>query len=289
MRILSIGDIAWDVLFRPSGDLVWGADVYGAVDLLPGGSAANVAVWATRLGAAVTLAGKIGDDRLGRLMHAHLADEGVVTGVITVNGGVTTRIGVVIRPDAEHAFVTDHTHALRLVAEDLPLSLLTGVDVVFLNGYAVFAAGSADFAAPLLTEARRRGVTVAFDPSSWSLIAQYGPLRLLDEVGPLDVLFANEDEARALAPGRPSSALLDSASLVVIKQGGAGATAFTRSHEVRRAPEPVMVVDSTGAGDAFDAAFLVDHWSHRDLARALSAANSLGARVAARLGAQAEL
>ena len=84
------------------------------------------------------------------------------------------RIGVVIRPDAEHAFVTDHSRPLRLSAADLPLTLLDGVDGVFLNGYGVFMAGSASFAAPLLAEARRRGILVAFDPSSFSLIGAYG-------------------------------------------------------------------------------------------------------------------
>jgi sugar/nucleoside kinase (ribokinase family) len=285
-RLLAIGDITWDVLFRPAGELVWGADVYGAVDLLPGGSAANVAVWATRLGAAVTLVGKIGDDRLGHLMRAHLADEGLAGGVTTVSGGLTTRIGVVIRPDAERAFVTDHTRLLRLAAADLPASLLDGVDVVFLNGYAVFTAGSADFATGLLTEARRRDVAVAFDPSSCSLLTHYGPSRLLAEIGPLDILLANEDEGRALAPGRPFSALLDHAALAVVKRGSEGAMAMAGPRVVHGAAERVAVVDSTGAGDAFDAAFLVEYWTRGDLAGALAEGNRLGGRVTSRLGAQ---
>jgi sugar/nucleoside kinase (ribokinase family) len=173
-RLLVIGDIAWDVLLRPAGDLVWGADVYGHVDLFPGGSAANVAVWAKRLGAEVTLVGHVGDDRLGALMRAQLDAEGVGAGVRVSPGIETMRIGVVIRADAEHAFVTDHSHPPRLSAADLPLTLLDHVDGVFLNGYAVFMAGTAAFAAPLLAEARRRGIVVAFDPSSFSLIEMYG-------------------------------------------------------------------------------------------------------------------
>ena len=201
-RLLIIGDIAWDVLLRPSGELVWGADVYGHVDLMAGGSAANVAVWARRHGAAVTLVGQVGDDRFGHLMRAHLADEGVAEFIRVVPGGQTMRIGVVVRPDAEHAFVTDHSRPLRLTADDLPLALLDQTDAVFLNGYAVFMAGSAAFASPLLAEARRRGILVAFDPSSFSLIRAHRATPLLDEVGPLDVLLANEDEARTLVPRR---------------------------------------------------------------------------------------
>jgi sugar/nucleoside kinase (ribokinase family)/HD-like signal output (HDOD) protein len=285
-RLLVIGDIAWDVLMRPSGDLVWGADVYGHVDLLAGGSAANVAVWAKRLGASATLVGQVGEDRLGELMLAHLQSEGVADFVRVVAGGQTMRIGVVVRPDAEHAFITDHSQPLRLTADDVPPMLLDGVDAVFLNGYAVFMAGSASFASALLAEARHRGILVAFDPSSFSLIRAYGPTRLLDEIGRLDILLANGDEARALLPGESLSGLLARAAVAVVKQGGQGATALHAEGSVSAAADPITVTDTTGAGDAFDAAFLVEYLAHRDLARALAAANRLGGQVASRLGAQ---
>ncbi len=285
-RLLVIGDIAWDVLLRPSGELVWGADVYGHVDLLAGGSAANVAVWARRQGADVTLVGQVGDDRFGDLMRAHLDTEGIAGSVQVVPGGQTMRIGVVVRPDAEHAFVTDHSRPLRLTADDLPLSLLDRADAVFLNGYAIFMAGSASFASALLAEARRRGILVAFDPSSFSLIRAHWPAKLLDQVGPLDLLLANEDEARELALGEPVEGLLAHTAVAVVKQGGRGATAIHAGGVVSAAAEPIVVADTTGAGDAFDAAFLVEYLPHRDLAGALAAANRLGAYVASRLGAQ---
>jgi ribokinase len=285
-RLLVIGDVAWDVLVRPGGDLVWGADVHGHVDLFPGGSAANVAVWAKRLGAGVTLVGQVGEDRLGALMRAHLDSEGVGASVRAVPDGETMRIGVVVRPDGEHAFVTDHSHPPRLGESDLPATLLDGIDAVFLNGYAVFMAGSAAFASPLLAEARRRRIVVAFDPSSFSLVRQYGAARLLDEIGPLDVLLANEDEARELAPGGELAGLLARAALAVVKRGRRGAIALRHSGTVSSAADPVVVTDTTGAGDAFDAAFLVEFLSHGDLTRALVAANRLGGRVASQLGAQ---
>jgi sugar/nucleoside kinase (ribokinase family) len=285
-RLLVVGDIAWDVFMRPTGDLVWGADVMGHVDLMPGGSAANVAVWARRLGAEVTLVGLVGADRFGDLMRAHLDAEGVADFVRRVPGGETMRIGVVVRRDAEHAFVTDHSHPPRLTAEDLPVSLLDRADAVFFNGYSVFMAGSASFAASLLAEARRREVLVTFDPSSFSLIRGYGAARLLDEVGHLDILLANGDEAGALMPNRPESDLLLHASLTVVKRGAQGATALHDGPPVSVPAEPITVVDTTGAGDAFDAAFLVEYLAHRDLGRALAAANRLGGHVASRLGAQ---
>lgn len=305
-RLLAIGDIAWDVVVRPSGDLVWGSDVYGSTDLLPGGSSANVAVWARRLGAEVILVGKIGDDRLGHLMRGHLGAEGVASHVTMAEGAETTRVAIVIRTDGEHAFVTDHSNPLRLGAAELPLHLLDRTDVIFLNGYAVFMAGGAGFASELLDEARRRGIAVVFDPSSFALVRRYGAVRLLGELGPLDVLIGNEEELEALNGGSDLDRLLSRSRLVVVKQGGRGATARLRAADVLTlagedeqsdrprdnaaryaAPAlPVEVVDTTGAGDAFDAAFIVEYFTHGDIPRSLAAANLLGGRVAGCLGAQ---
>lgn len=286
VRLIVVGDIAWDLLMRPAADLVWGSDVYGSVDLLPGGAAANVAVWAHRLGANPLLAGNVGDDRLGDLMKLHLEREGLELHLGRVSGGSTTRIGIVIRADGERAFVTDHRRPLRLSADDLPLGLLDGADALFLNGYAVFMAGGTSFAGPLLDEARRRGVPIAFDPSSFTLIRHYGARRLLDELGHLDVLLANEEEWQALAGTGDTSALLERVGLVVIKQGAEGATALSGAARLSSPAVKVKVADTTGAGDAFDAAFLAEYFSGRNLSEALAAGNRLGGQVAGRVGAQ---
>jgi ribokinase len=292
VRLLSVGDIAWDILVRPSGDFVWGSDVFGSVALLPGGSSANVAVWGRRLGARVSLVGAIGDDPLGDLMHRHLDAEGVASHVARVPGGSTMRIAIVIRPDGERSFVTDHAHPLVLSAEDLPFTLLDDADVLFLNGYSIFMARGIGFASALLAEARRRAIPIAFDPSSFALIARYGGTRLLEQLGPVAALLGNEEELDALAGGAPVESLLDRAALVVMKQGARGATAVFRGRvaggveKIQADAVRVQAVDTTGAGDAFDAAFLVDYYSHGRLDVALAAANLLGGRVASRVGAQ---
>ncbi len=285
-RLLIVGDIAWDILLRPEREPIWGSDVFGTVELLPGGSAANVAVWSRRLGADVTLAGRIGDDALGELMMRHLAAEDVTARVITVPGGATTRVGIYVRTDGEHGFVTDHTQALAFRAADLPVELLDGADAMFVSGYAIYMSESAAFLAGLLAEARRRGVAVAFDPTSFALIRRYGAERLLAELGRLDVLLANDDEARALAGGRSSETLLAHSRVVVVKMGDEGALAMDGLRTVTAPATAVRVVDTTGAGDAFDAAFLVAYAGRASLEAALSAANRLGAQVAGRLGAQ---
>ncbi len=72
-----LGDYAWDVLIRTNSELLRGGDTFGEVVLLPGGSAANVAVWAARAGTDVTFVGKIGRDQMGMLAREELVREGV--------------------------------------------------------------------------------------------------------------------------------------------------------------------------------------------------------------------
>jgi sugar/nucleoside kinase (ribokinase family) len=286
LRLLVIGDIAWDIFIRPEGDLVRGSDVLGTVDVMPGGAAANVAVWARRLGADVTLVGKIGDDTLGVLMRTHLQGEGVARGVITVAGGLSTRVGILVSADGEHSFVIDHTKVLRFEDGDAPVSLLDAADAVFFNGYEIFLARSAAFLSPLLAEARRRRIPVLFDPSSFALIDAFGPGRLMAGVGPVDVLIANDAESDALRDGRPLESLQSWARLAIVKKGASGASAYAAGDAWHAAANPVAVVDTTGAGDAFDAAFAVEWLSSRNVEAALRAGNRLGAHVAAHLGAQ---
>ena len=286
LRLLVVGDIAWDIFIRPEGDLVRGSDVLGTVDVMPGGAAANVAVWARRLGADVALVGKIGDDTLGMLMRAHLQTEGVARQVITVAGGLSTRVGILVSADGEHSFVIDHTKVLRFEEGDAPPSLLDAADAVFFTGYDIFLARSTTFLAPLLAAARRRSIPILFDPSSFALIEAFGPGRLMAGVGPVDVLIANDAEAAALREGRPLETLQAWARLAVVKQGAEGASAYARGDAWHARANPVKVVDTTGAGDAFDAAFMVEWLSSRNIEAALQAGNRLGAHVAASLGAQ---
>jgi len=285
-RLLVIGDVAWDIFIRPERDLVRGSDVLGTVDVMPGGAAANVAVWARRLGASVRLVCKLGDDTLGTLMTAHLRGEGVGSHLLTVPGGLTTRVGILVGPDGEHSFVMDHTKVLLFGPSDVPTSLLDEVDAVFFNGYDVFLAGTTDFLAPLLDEARRRRIPVVFDPSSFTLIDRYGADRLLSGVGPLDILIANDAEAKALGL---ASTVAGRAGLVVVKRGSDGASAHAAGRNWQAGPHRVNVIDTTGAGDGFDAAFLVEWLGSRDVARALEQGNRLGAHVAGHLGAQPNL
>jgi sugar/nucleoside kinase (ribokinase family) len=289
VQLVVIGDIAWDIFVRPEHDLVRGSDVSGTIDVMPGGAAANVAVWAHRLGATPVLRGKIGSDTLGQVMLAHLVKEGVASAVSVLDGGLTTRVGILVSHDGEHSFVMDHTKVIRFADGDIDPAILDGASAVFFNGYDIYLARSASFLRPVLDEARRRGMPVVFDPSSFALIRRYKPVRLMNDIGPLDILIANEEEVEELTRPEGMEHLLASTRLLVVKQGARGASALDASGWKQAPAIPISAVDTTGAGDAFDAAFLVEWLKSRNVETALREGNRLGAFVAARLGGQPDL
>src|SRR5438270_5712477 len=105
MHLATIGDIAVDIRAAAGEALTRGADARGAIRFLPGGSAANVAVWAARLGARATCAGAVGADPWGAWLRDDLRREGVT--VLGPTRGRTATILTFLDADAERTFVTD--------------------------------------------------------------------------------------------------------------------------------------------------------------------------------------
>jgi sugar/nucleoside kinase (ribokinase family) len=131
--------------------------------------------------------------------------------------------------------------------------------------------------------ARAAGATVAVD------LASAGPLvsggrraarALLGEIGP-DLLFSTASEAEALLGRYAVEGLLDFAPAAVVKRGAKGATVLARDGDDKLrfevATEPVAAADTTGAGDAFDAGFLVGWLAARAAGRSSTAALQRGA------------
>jgi sugar/nucleoside kinase (ribokinase family) len=126
-------------------------------------------------------------------------------------------------------------------------------------------------------------MTISVDPASSAPILEFGPKKLLGELGEIDLIFPDQQEATALTgfldSSEAASALLRFAQTVVVKRGAAGALGLTREGElVEVATADVGVIDTTGAGDAFAAGFL-DVWLRSgDLSECLARGVSL-ARV----------
>lgn len=267
MPVCTLGDLLLDVIVRLEQPLARGADATSRTVLSPGGQAANVAAWVAALGGRARFVGKRGDDDAGRLARAGLERYGVeVVGPVAPEGnGVVVSL---VAPDGERTMCSDRGVAPEFAAEEVEPAWLEGCTHLHLSGYALLREPIRHAALRAAALARAHGARVSVDLSSWSAIRDTGPERfralLADELRP-DVVFGNEDEDRVLGGRFEGPAW-------VLKRGPRGCS-FDGDERPALAVERVL--DSTGAGDALAAGFIV---GGPDLA--LGAA----ARCVARLG-----
>jgi len=159
------------------------------------------------------------------------------------------------------------------------------------SGYALLNPGSRSAALAALGTARAAGHSTSIDPASAGPIAKLGTDEVLVWLADADIVLANEDEACLLAgtddPLAAGAALADRVGQVVVKLGAGGAAWFAAGADPATVPaEPVVVVDTTGAGDAFAAGFLPAWLAGAAPAEALAAGCRLAARVVAAVGAR---
>jgi sugar/nucleoside kinase (ribokinase family) len=291
-RVIVLGDLMLDVVIAPSRPLELGTDVPGRVELRQGGSAATTARWLARLGARTTFVCAVGRDSEGRALVKEVGSDGVRVRASRVAGRRTGRIGVVVSPDGERSFVADRGAADGLTADGLAASTFRA-ELLHLPAYSLLGSplGLAGMRAVEL--AREAGAAISLDLASAAPLLAAGrrrAVRLVRDVAP-DILFATTTEAEALlGSGRDAAQLLDLAPVAVVKRGRGGASVVARdgaevlAFDVATAPRDVT--DTTGAGDAFDAGFLVAWLSvpveSRSRPAALRRAVLAGHRAAAR-------
>jgi sugar/nucleoside kinase (ribokinase family) len=262
-RIVVLGDLMVDVVLAPSRALEAGTDVAGHVGLAQGGSAANTARWLARLGARTTLIGSVGRDPAGRALVDAVRSDGVTARISRVAGARTGRIGVVVSPGGERSFVADRAAADLLRPEDLRAAWFARLDALHLPVYSLLGEPLGSAGRRAIELARQQGALVSVD------LASIGPLlgrgrrvarQLVADAAP-DLLFATAAEAEALLGRYSVEGLLEFAPRAVVKRGSKGATVMARDGTDRLrfevATERLVAADTTGAGDAFDAGFLV--------------------------------
>jgi sugar/nucleoside kinase (ribokinase family) len=288
--VLVVGDVMMDIVVKPEGPLVRGADRRATIRSFPGGSGANQAVWLAAEGVRVVFAG-----RAGRADHAEqsrlLSEAGVETALACDPDTPTGRIVSVLSPDGERSFFTDRGANDRLCRADLPDALLDRIDLVHVSAYPLFGAGPRAAVLGLLAEARRRGIPFSIDPASCSFLEEAGPERFLDWTGGARLAFPNAAEAAILtgeqAVDRQVEGLAQVYGTVVVKWGPEGAVAGDRTGRRWSAAAPAAeAVDTSGAGDAFLAGFVGAWLQGEDMDTCLHRGVQLGSRAVTFLGAR---
>lgn len=222
-----------------------------------GGSAGNTIRAMARLGSSVGFIGKVGRDKTGDFFLQALENLGVEPFIFRGNEK-SGRCVSLISPDGERTMVTYLGAALELKAEDILPTVFDGFDCLYVEGYLV---QDHSLILGAVQTAKCCGLKVAIDLASFNVVEEN--LEFLKGLvrDYVDILFANEDEARAFTgeqePLNALNAISEMCDLVIVKIGMKGAL-------IKRKEEVVHVgimaaakrVDTTGAGDFYAAGFL---------------------------------
>lgn len=281
-----IGDLVEDVIVWLSDEPVKGTDTPAQVFRRRGGSAANVAALAVEAGGKSRFVGRVGDDQLGLQLTDQLEATGV--DVWVERQGRTGTVVILVDRSAERTMLPDRGAATELAFVDD--EALDDVGWLHVPGYSLIAEPLGTTTHDLIDRAHRLSIPVSIDASSTGLVQAFGTtqfLHLIEDLHPT-VLFCNTDEAELLnlGPERPAPQV----RVTVLKAGAAPTMLVAADGSTNTVPvdSVAAVVDTTGAGDALAAGFLVATLQGKTPVAAVRAAHQLAATVLARPGAASQ-
>ncbi len=225
----------------------------------PGGGAANTSTALGHMGLPVGVFAKVGDDPNGAFLAHELAAAGVNTRGIVVSPTDTTPYTFVgIHTSGDRTFIHTPGANLTFTPADVDVEALLAADFLLYPDCWVLPGLDGAPGAALLAEARRRGVTTLLD-ECWGL----GPDRARFEamVPHADYVLPSLDDLRAIYPDRAPEVIAAhllglGCGAVVIKMGADGCVLFQPGCATSVPALPARVVDTTGAGDCWNAGFI---------------------------------
>jgi len=283
-----------------------------SVATVPGGAAANTTLAAAKLGLRTAFLGKVGADTTAADYLANFREHGADTARFKQHATLpNARCLSLVTPDGQRTMRTHLGAAMTLAPEEISAADFAGTRHAHIEGYLLFNPALAD---AVLAAARSAGCTLSLDLASFEVVnaARDWIFRQLEQG--IDIVFANEDEARALfATGSVRAAALSSdasptglaqnngvcdpyedlaraisrfGGIAAIKIGAEGAWVAHGDALHRIAPASVsQVIDTTGAGDAWAGGFLYAHLRGAPLAVSGALGSLLGAEAVQCLGA----
>jgi len=229
----------------------------GTVTIVAGGSACNTIVGVGQLGGKARFVGKCGTDKWGRQYENDLVQQNVVPALLQSNLP-TGRVLSIITPDAQRTMFTNLGASAETRPEEISAGSFADAAVVHLEGYLLF---NSELIQAALDTAKEAGALISLDLASFTVVEQ--SLELLERLVAdyVDILIANEDEARAFtgeSEEKPAlSALSEKADIAVLKVGPRGSHIAYGGEAVHiQSMGDGTALDTTGAGDLWAAGFL---------------------------------
>jgi sugar/nucleoside kinase (ribokinase family) len=265
-KVLCAGEINVDLVLQGYTEFpVPGKEVLVRDSQLVLGSAtAIMAMGLARLGTPVAFVGRVGDDVWGRYCLEDMAGRGIDLSRVIRGGGLKTGVTVSITNPTDRALVTYLGAISALTGADVPDAAMAGLDHLHASSF-FFQEGLRPHFPELFARARRAGLTTSLDTGFDASERWDGGLR--ETLRETDLFFPNEVELAAITgsadPAEGLRRLDNGRTRVVAKLGKDGAMTLDGERVVHVPAYPVETVDTTGAGDSFNAGFL-----HRWLAGA---------------------
>lgn len=287
MRVVVAGDAGLDVVVLHQGPVVYGGDTRAEVRLAGGGAGANTARWLRACGVEPTLLARVGDDSAGRLVRDDLEEAGVHCAFAVDHEAATCCVVVLVDAGGQRSMLPDRGANQRFHPDDVGPAVLTGADHLHLSGYVLLDPSSRPAGLTALAAARAAGLSTSVDPQSAALITDSAAF--LADVRGVDLLLPNAAELRALTGSAEPAAALDllgTVGAVAVTSGRDGASWVDADGIVQVPTEPTTCVDSTGAGDAFDAGVLAEWLRGASPEDRLRVGVRCGARAVSVAGAQ---
>jgi sugar/nucleoside kinase (ribokinase family) len=285
--LLVIGEINPDLVL--TGDVT---PTFGQVEkmvdnatLSIGSSSCIFACGAARLGLKVAFIGKIGDDEFGQYMRAQMAAREIDVGGIVVDPALKTGLSVILSRGNDRAILTFSGSIAEMRLEDIDFSFFSQAHHLHLGGYFMLS-HLQPHVGDIFRRAHSQGMTTSIDTNydpdeKWS-----GGLD--DALAEANIFLPNETELLAISHTRDVDTGLEKLTaggrVVAVKLGAKGGAARQSERTIRAPALPIQVVDTTGAGDSFDAGFIYG-WLHQwDLDRCLKLACACGSLSTRALG-----
>ncbi|MDJ0792506.1 MAG: PfkB family carbohydrate kinase [Acidimicrobiia bacterium] len=272
-----LGDLVEDIVVHLGGAVAVGTDTDAHIVRRRGGSAANVAVSAASRTQPVRFIGCVGDDAVGEMLVGALRALGVDPAV--QRKGRSGSIVVLVDAAGERSMLRDRAAAAQL--DVVPSGDLEDVSWLHVPAYSFAGGPIADAAAGAIEAVASSGGAVSIDASSVAVIDEMGIDRFRDLIQSFepDVLFCNAEEADRLIPD--PSQMVFGRTLIVVKRGSGPATAMGADGVIASvaAHDLGAVPDTTGAGDAFAAGYVVAAMEGRDVEACLAAGHGAAASL----------
>lgn len=280
-RIVVIGDLNLDVLARLPEDLPHGGEVRTSVESIPGGSAGNFARVAACEGADIIFIGCVGNDLVGELLVRSLVEQGIDVQVKHVDRPTGTIVAL--------QYGTESTMLCSRGANDglnpswIREDFFHDANHLHLSGYSFLSPAQLPAIQKAMRITQRKAINISVDPPPANLIHSFGVTSFLEAIANVNFIFPNLKEGKLLTgketPEEIVTALAEKFTTGALTLEGEGSLAWSGDKRDRCQIDSIKAVNTTGAGDAFAAGFVVAYLKNR----ALSAANRRGNEVAYRV------